>query len=159
MRKTKLKRTLDKKPETDRPRFVMAEPNDDAAAFGWDMGKLRYPAADSKPGDIWPGRSIFDAADAKELEPAYGHNIDFICAKFVQTRLDRDPDVRKAAEECRAARYSKAALDAFAETINKAFAKRVVPEILREFKNVSRMLAEFYAARLAHIDKFGIEED
>jgi hypothetical protein len=159
MRKTKLKRTLDKKPETKRPKFVMAEPNDDIAAFGWDMGKLRYPSTDSKKGDVWPGRSIYDATDAKELDPAYGHNIEFICAKFVQTRLDRDPAVRKSAEACRTAKYSSAALDELAEAIHKAFVKRIVPEMIQEFEKVSRMIAEFYAARLAHIDTFGFDED
>lgn len=159
MRKTKLKRTLDKKPETKRPKFVMAEPNDDIGAFGWDMSKLRYPSSDSKKGDVWPGRSIFDAADAKELGSAYGHNIEFICAKFVQTRLDRDAEVRKVAEAARTAKYSNDALDELAEAINKAFVKRVVPEMIQEFKAVSRMIAEFYAARLAHIDMFGFDED
>lgn len=157
MSKAKRKMTLDK---IDRPKpaYVMPEPNDDIAAFGWTLGKLRYPAEDSKPDDIWPGASVFEVPQNKELQNAYGFDITFIPTKFTQILLDNNQAVRAGAEKVRAAGYTKEALAAYKKTIIKAFEEDVVPAMLERFKAVAGHVAEFYAARLAHIDKFGIED-
>lgn len=147
-----------KKPEPPKPRYVMPEPNSDLAAFGWDMGKIRYPSKDSVKNDIWPGRNIFEIADAEKLASLYGFDIHFICAKYVQFVLDQSPEIRAGAEKVRAAHYTQAALKEFADTVQKVFKSVVVPEMIRQFNNVAGEVAQFYAARLAHIDKFGVED-
>jgi hypothetical protein len=157
MRKTKQKMTLDKV-DQPKPAYVMPEPNDDIAAFGWDLGKLRYPSESSKKGDVWPGASMFELPFSRELQQAYGFDITFVPAKYVQIMLDNDPEVRAGAEKVKAARYSQTALDEYRKTIIKAFQERVVPDMLERFKTVAGHVAGFYAARLAHITKFGVEE-
>jgi len=136
----------------------MAEPNDDMHAFGWDLGRLRYPSADSKPNDIWPGPPMFGAPEAKQLLNGYHFDVQFVCPKYVQMLLDIDPDVRIAAEKTRDAGYTKEALDDFNKVIQTAFFKKVVPRIIKNFNNMSIAVAQFYAARLAHIDKFGNDD-
>ena len=157
MSKTKRKMTLDK---VDRPKpaYVMPEPNDDIAAFGWDLGKLRYPAESSKKGDVWPGASMFELPFSKELQQAYGFDITFVTPKYVQILLDNDPEVRAGAEKVKAARYTQAALDEYRKTVIKAFQERVVPDMIARFEKVAGHVAGFYAARLAHITKFGVDE-
>jgi hypothetical protein len=154
--KRKLK--LDKKPETVKPPFVMAEPNDDAAAFGWSLGKLRYPSQDSKPGDIWPGPCMFEVPVPYEVKQIYGHIIEFVNPAFVQLMLDSDADVRKGAEKVRRANYTPEAIAKYQKTIVAVFTAKIIPEIVKRFTAVAGNVAEFYAARLAHIDTFGAEE-
>jgi hypothetical protein len=142
-----------------RPKYNMAEPNDDMAAFGWDLGKLRYASSDSKKGDVWPGRSMFDIAEAQELVETYGFDIRFVCPKFVQVLLDQEKEIMDGAQKVREAGYTQAALEEFDATVRAVFKRVVVPQMLRRFNDVSRSVAEFYAARLAHIVKFGAEDD
>lgn len=137
----------------------MAEPNDDIAAFGWSMERLRYPSADSKKGDVWPGRSVFEVAEAKELYEQYGFNIEFVNAKFVQVVLDSNAAVREAAQKCADAKYSPEARANLRAVINKEFRNVVVPMIIERFKKVSGLVADYYAARLAHLLTFGAEEN
>lgn len=157
MSKTKQKMTLDK---VDRPTpaYVMPEPNDDIAAFGWDLCKLRYPSDSSKKGDVWPGAPMFELPFSKELQQAYGFDITFVPAKYVQVLLDNDPEVRTGAEKVKAARYTQAALEEYRKTIIKAFQARIVPDMIARFEKVAGHVAGFYAARIAHITKFGLEE-
>jgi hypothetical protein len=157
MSKTKRKMTLDKVTRA-KPAFVMAEPNDDAAAFGWSLGKLRYPSQDSKPGDVWPGPCMFEVPVPYEVKQVYGHIIEFVNPAFVQLMLDSDPDVRKGAEKVRRAKYAPAAMAKFQKTILAVFTTKIVPEIVKRFTAVAGNVAEFYTARLAHIDTFGLEE-
>lgn len=159
MAKPKISRKLDKQEPTKKPPFVMAEPNDDAAAFGWDMSKLRYPSKDSTKTDVWPGRSIFEAAEAKELAEQYGFNIDFVNAKFVQVVLDNSADVRAAAEKCAAAKYSDESLAALRRAILHEFKETVIPQMQERFKKVAGLVADFYAARIAHLMTFGPQEN
>ena len=137
----------------------MPEPNDDMAAYGWDLGKLRYPAADSAPNDIWPGRSMFEVAEAKELADTYGFDIQFVCPKFVQVLLDQEKEIMDGAQKARNAGYTKAALEEFADTVRSVFRLVVLPQIAERFNEVSQSVAGFYAARLAHITKFGSADD
>lgn len=158
MAKSKLDK---KKPErVPRPAFVMKPPNDDAAAYGWSMGKLRAkdPNADPKDKDPWPGPYVFAVPTDLETRQVYGHNLDFVSTGYVQLMLDSVPAIRKGAEAVKEAGYSAAALDQFTKVVNKAFCEEVVPDMIARFEDVAPLVAEFYAARLAHITKFGAED-
>ncbi len=137
----------------------MAEPNDDVGAFGWSMDRLRYPSADSKKDDVWPGRPVFGLEEANDLVKQYGFNIEFVNPRFVQVMLDSSPAVRIAAQQCADAKYSPDAIAKLRSVINTEFKQRVIPEMTARFKKVSKMVAEFYAARIAHLQTFGNDED
>lgn len=137
----------------------MAEPNDDAAAFGWSLDKLRHRSKDSTKTDVWPGSCIFEVDEANELRDAYGFDINFINAKFVQVMLDNSTKVRAAAEKCAAAKYSEESRADLKRAIMSEFRDTVLPEILARFKKVSGLVADFYAARIAHLMTYGPEED
>ena len=154
-RKSKAK--LDKQPAGPKPDFVMADPNDDAAAFGWTLGKLRYLAKD-EDGESWPGRGIFDVPYSFETRQTYGHIIEFINPAYLQIQLDSSEEVRKGAEKARADGYTPDAIAKFKKIIIKVVTEQVLPDILAHFKKVAGMTAEFYCARLAHIDTFGAED-
>lgn len=147
-----------KQPEQPKPRYVMPEPNSDLAAFGWDMGRIRYPSKDSTKTDVWPGRSVFEIAESEKLIDLYGFDINFVCPKYVQFVLDQSQDIRAGAEKVKAANYTQAALTEFAATVRKVFKDVVVREMIRQFEQVAVDVARFYAARLAHIDKFGLDD-
>lgn len=155
-RKSKTK--LDKPPAAPKPDFVMAEPNDDAAAFGWTLGKLRYLSEEKINGERWPGRGVFDVPYSYEIRQTYGHIIDFINPAFLQIQLDGSQEIRDAAEKARKAGYTKAAISKFKGVVVRVFNEQVLPDIAKRFEKVAGMVAEFYCARLAHIDKFGVDE-
>lgn len=159
MAKSKLSRKLERKEPTKKPPFNMREPNDDLAAFGWSMDRLRYPSPTSTKTDVWPGRSIFEVDEAKELYEQYGFNIDFVNPKFVQVVLDNSPKVRAAADACSAAKYSEESRGNLRRVIAAEFKDVVIPEILARFKKVSALVADYYAARLAHLLTFGPDGD
>lgn len=135
----------------------MAEPNDDVGAFGWSMDRLRYPSTDSKKGDVWPGRPVFGLEEANDLVKQYGFNIEFVNPKFVQVMLDSSPAVRIAAQQVATAKYSPESIAKLRAVINTEFRQRVIPEMVARFKKVSKLVAEFYAARIAHMQTFGDE--
>lgn len=155
-RKSKAK--LDKQPPAPKPAFVMAEPNDDAAAFGWTLGKLRYLSKEKVNGEQWPGSHVFDVPYSYEIRQTYGHIIEFVNPAFLQIQLDNSPEVRHAAEKAREAGYTQEAIAKFRRVIVRVFNEQVVPDIVKRFEKVAGMVAEFYCARLAHIDKFGVDE-
>lgn len=158
MAKSKLDK---KKPErVPRPAFVMKPPNDDAAAYGWSLGKLRAkdPHADPKDKDPWPGPYVFAVPTDLETRQVYGHNLDFVSTGYVQLLMDSEPEIRKGAEAVKEAGYSAASLEQFAKVINKVFRDKIVADMVDRFADVAPLVAEFYAARLAHITKFGVED-
>lgn len=157
MVKSKLDKPKTKEP---RPAFVMKPPNDDAAAYGWCMGKLRYkdPDADPKEKDPWPGPYVFAVPTDLETRQVYGHNLDFISTGYVQLLLDSEPAIKTGAEKVKEAGYTREALDQFGKTVQKVFREKIVPDMITRFEEVAPLVAEFYAARLAHITKFGFEE-
>lgn len=154
------KRKLDKKPAMPKPAYVLPPPNDDAAAYGWSLGKLRYadPKADPKDKDPWPGPYVFTVPTDLETRQVYGHVIEFINPNYLQLLLDAQPEIRKGAEKVKAAGYSPEALKQFAKTVNTVFRDKILPDVATRFADVAGLVAEFYAARLAHIDKFGFED-
>jgi hypothetical protein len=154
----KLKRTLDIKKPDKVPPYVMPEPNDDAAAFGWSLDRLRYPSHDKDTDEIWPGAPVFRIEEENALRDTYGFDINFVNAKFVQVVLDQDPKVRAAAEKCAAAKYTPEALADLRKVIVKQFDEQVVPQMVARFKKVAKFVAEFYAARLAHLQTYGPDE-
>ena len=159
MGKSKLSRKLDKKEPVKKPPFNMQEPNDDISAFGWSMDRLRYPSSTSTKTDIWPGRSVFEVAEAKELYEQYGFNIDFVNPKFIQVMLDNSAAVRNAAQKCADNKYSIESRTALKTVINKEFRETIVPAMVERFKKVSALVADYYAARVAHLLTFGPEDE
>lgn len=161
MANIKKKNRLDKKVEVVKAPFTMADPNDDAAAYGWSLGKLRYQGepdpADS--GTNWPGAHVFSVPTPLEVRQIYGHSIEFVCPAFVQLLLDAEPEIRKGAERVRAAKYSPEALKKYRKVVLTVFHEKILPQIVARFEEISGMVAEFYAARLAHIDTFGVDDD
>lgn len=155
----KIKRTLDVKKPDKMPPFVMAEPNDDAAAFGWSLDRLRYPAEDSTKEDVWPGSPIFSIEEEKELRSVYGFNIEFVNPKFVQVVLDNSEKVRAAAQKCADSKYSPESRNELRKVVMAEFRDVVVPEMLARFKKTAGLVADFYAARLAHLLTYGPDED
>lgn len=155
----KISRKLDTKKPDKMPPFIMAEPNDDAAAFGWSLDRLRYPSESSTKGDVWPGAPVFQIEEESELRSIYGFNIDFVNPKFVQVMLDNSQKVRTAAEKCAAAKYSPESRAELRKVIMAEFKDTIVPEMLARFKKVANLVADFYAARLAHLMTYGAEED
>lgn len=155
----KIKRTLDVKKPDKMPPFIMPEPNDDAAAFGWSLDRLRYPAPSSTKTDIWPGQPIFQIDEENELRDMYGFNIEFVNPKFLQVMLDNSEKIRTAAQRCADTKYSPESRDELRKVIVAEFRDVVVPEMLRRFKKVASLVADFYAARLAHLLTYGPEEN
>lgn len=146
-----------KAPKAPRPKYVMPAPNDDIEAYGWDMGKLRYPDEKSdNPKHPDPGVPIFTAPDASwEMRQRYGHDLLFLCPQYLQLKLDQVQEVRDAALAAHEAGYTKESLDKIEAAVATAFTKKILPEIAKNFGQVSGMIAQFYAARIAHIKKFG----
>lgn len=155
-RRSKLDRTLPQQ-KIAKPAYVMPGPNSDIEAYGWDMSKLRYPDPNSdNKKDPDPGKPIFTPPEATwENRQRYGHNIDFLCPQYIQLMLDRSDSVRNAALAAHDAKYSKESLEKLQAAVNQEFNKKILPEIAKNFGQISGMLAQFYAARIAHIKKFG----
>lgn len=152
------KSKLDKKKKEDvvKPPFVMADPNDDAAAYGWTLGKLRYPG-EKVGGEQWPGAYVFDFPVEFAVRQMYGHSIEFASPSFLQLILDSEPAIRAGAEKVRAAGYTPEAIKKYRKTVIAVFQEKILPVIAERFEDVAGMVAEFYAARLAHIDTFGAD--
>ena len=161
MTNIKKKNRLDKKVEVVKAPFTMADPNDDAAAYGWSLGKLRYQGEPdpANPDTRWPGEHVFNVPTPLEIRQIYGHSIEFVCPAFVQLMFDAEPEIRKGAESVRAAKYSPEALKKYRKVVLTVFHEKILPQIVARFEEVSGMVAEFYAARLAHIDTFGVDDD
>lgn len=157
MRKKKATLKDPNAPKKIRPAYLMPAPNDDIEAYGWDMGKLRYPDPKSdSPKQPDPGPHIFDSPDATwELRQRYGHTLNFLCPQYIQMMLDRSSEVRETAMAAAEARYTAESIEKIRAAIEHAFTKEILPEILSNFEQISLMLAQFYAARIAHIKKFG----
>lgn len=154
----KTKRTLDK-PAQPRPAYVMPPPNSDAEAYNWELRSLRKAdpnSSDRKDPDA--GESIFRAPqETMQTMRRYGHDAQFICPKYLQIMLDRSEAVRKAANAAAEARYTKEAIDNLRKTIDEVFRAEIIADIKQNFDGIATTLAQFYAARIAHIKKFGKE--
>ena len=151
-------RSLEKQ-NKPRPAYLMPAPNDDAEAYNWELRSLRKAdprSTDKKDPDA--GASIFRAPqETPQTMRRYGHEAQFICPKYLQILLDKEPEIRKAAEAAASARYSKEAIAELRKVVLRVFNTKVVPNIIENFENVSETIAQFYAALVAHVSKFGSE--
>lgn len=155
----KKKNTLGLKPPTIKPPFNLPEPNDDLHAYGWSMDRLRYPSENSTKTDIWAGRSVFDVDTNDALRETYGFNVEFMNAKYLQVMLDSSPRVMAACQKAADAKYSQESLLDLHKAVLTEFRDLVLPDIAKRFKKVAGMVGQFYAARMAHVQTFGEEND
>lgn len=152
----KEKRKLDVPPPPKVP-FNLPEPNDDLAAYGWHMNRLRYPAKNSTPGDVWAGASIFAVEEAEKASDEYGMDVWFMQPPYLQYMLDRSVDVQNAVLACKKKKYSNDSIVALRKAIMKAVRELVLPDIEQRMKQISVFVAAYYAAKMAHIDTYGFE--
>jgi hypothetical protein len=163
MSKKRLSRTL-KDPDAKagpRAAYRMPAPNDNVEAYGWQLRNIRHAdpqSADKKDPDA--GKSIFSAPqETMATMRNIGHEATFICPKYLQIMLDSSKEVREAAMNAAESRYTQEAIGRIQDAINKVFTETILPDIAKNFEAVSGMVAQFYAARLAHIKKFGVVRD
>jgi hypothetical protein len=147
-------------PTRPKAAYTMSDPNSDIAEYGWLLKNIRHPdpkSLDKKDPD--PGKPIFSAPqETLKTMRALGHEARFICPTYLQILLDTSPEVREAAMQAASARYTKEALSRLEATIIRVFREVVLPDIQKNFEGVAPMIAQFYAARLAHIKKFNSEQ-
>jgi hypothetical protein len=157
MPKTARKKLKKKEEQLPKAPYEMPAPNDSLDAYGWDLSKLRYPSEHSlDPKDPDPGKHIFTAPqETKQTMDMYGHDAKFICPRYVQILLDMAPGVRKAAMAAHNSRYTKASIAAIQVEIEKVFNDVIIKDIEKNFKKIAPLVAQFYAARVAHMKKFG----
>lgn len=152
------KHTLDK-PDRPKAAYMMPAPNADMHAYGWDLKNIRYPdpkSLDKKDPD--PGKPVFTAPQqTPETMQRYGHDAQFICPKYLQIMLDRSPELKAAVMEAAEKRYRGEDIAKIQAAVEKVFTEVILPDIAENFKAVALMIAQFYAARIAHIKKFGSE--
>lgn len=153
------KHTLEKKKPGKRPPYVMPEPNDDAEAYGWSLAHLRLPDKDKTTGEVWPGRAVFNIKRDLDKMLHYGMDAHFVCPRYLQYMLDHIPEVKKGAEKVRAAGYSPEALEKFWKLIVKVFEEQIIVDVITRFYKAAPTVAQFYAAKLAHVDTFGENDD
>ena len=154
------KHTLEKTARP-KPAYCMPVPNDDIAAYGWDLRQIREPdpkSADRKDPD--KGKSVFSAPQEtlKTME-RYGCDAQFICPRYLQITLDKCAELREVTVQAAANKYRNSDIDEIEKVITHLFETVVLPDIQHNFKKIARSIAQFYAARVAHIKKFGGENE
>ena len=150
--------TLDK---STRPKaaYTMPAPNDDLHAYGWDLKNIRQadPKSLNKK-DPDAGKPIFSAPqETMKTMQRYGHDAQFICPKYLQILLDQSTELREAVMKAAENRCRIEDIDKLEAEVNRVFTEVVLRDIAENFKNVARQVAQFYAARISHIKKFGSE--
>jgi hypothetical protein len=154
-KKKKLSRTLDPQPRKRRAKFVMARPNDDIDAYGWSLKNVRTPTEDK---DI-AGRPVFHVPVSIEDIRRYGTEVQFLCPEYVQMQLDNCPSVTGALEKAKAASWTPEALKKLQDAVIKVFSEKVLVDVAGHFYAIAPVVAEFLAARAAHRDMFGHEDE
>lgn len=152
MAKQKKKQTL---APTDQPRvpYKMARPNDDQHAYGWDLRCVRRPVKEGTA--IEPGLPIFQIKQPYEVRLEYGMDIEFLDPAFVNLRLSQSEGVQKALAAVKAKNYAPEAVVKLEHAIQKVFNDLMLREIQTRFNQILPILAQFYAARQAYVDKYG----
>lgn len=148
----KKKHTLDQQPRKRRPKYYMPVPNDELDAYGWALKNVRHPSADDK---TIAARPIFNLKQTGDSIKRYGPEVQFLCPTYLELMLDAAPEVDKALQNARASSYAPEALSKLTNAVMKAFDERILVDIAKQFYDVAPMIAQFYAARLAHRDMFG----
>lgn len=153
----KQKRKLDAPPPQPKVPFNLPEPNDDLAAYGWHMNRLRYPSKNSTPGDVWAGTSIFAVEEAEKDSGEYGMDVWFMHPPYLQYMLDHSVDVQNAVLACKKKKYSNASIVELRKAVMKAVHELILPDIEQRLKQISVFIAAYYAAKMAHIDTYGFD--
>jgi hypothetical protein len=73
--------------------------------------------------------------------------------------LDQRPEIKKGAEKAKAAGYSPEALEKFKNTVVKVFEEHILVDIVQRFFKIAPLVAQFYAAKLAHETMFGSDDE
>lgn len=150
-----------KAPPKPKAAYTMPAPNSDIAEYGWFLKNIRHAdlkSLDKKEPDA--GKPIFTAPqETLKTMRVLGHEARFICPTYLQIILDTSPVVREAAMQAANSRYTKESLAQLEAAINRVFLEVVLPDIQQNFTAVAPMLAQFYAARIAHLKKFGVQKD
>lgn len=152
MPRPKKKQTLEK---TDQPRvpYKMPRPNDDQHAYGWDLRCVRRPVTEGAA--IEPGLPIFQIKQPYDVRLEYGMDIQFLDPAFVNLRLSQSEAVQKELASVKKANYTAESVSALERVIRQVFDKLIADEVHKRFHNIAPMLAQFYAARQAYVDKYG----
>jgi hypothetical protein len=146
-------------PAAPKAAYTMPAPNDDMLAYGWQLTNIRAvdPKSEDKK-DPDPGSSIFRAPqETMQTMRRIGHDAHFICPKYLQILLDTSPEVKTAALSAAEHRYTQESIRELQTVIMRVFTKTVLPDIEKNFEAGALPIAQFYAARVAHIKKFGAE--
>jgi hypothetical protein len=77
----------------------------------------------------------------------------------VQVMLDNSIAVRAMADKCAADKYSEESRAALRKAIMTEFKDVIIPVMLERFKKISGLVADFYAARIAHVMTYGPEDN
>jgi len=149
----KKRHTLEQRKPSKRAAFVMRPPNDNLEAHGWSLHRLRLPTTDP---DI-AGRPAFNIPITIKEISTYGVDLQFIDPKYLQYMLDQQPEIQKAAKKVKAAGYTPEALDRFRNVVVRVFEEHVLVDMVSRFFKAAPLVAQFYAAKLAHEDMFGVE--
>lgn len=139
--------------EQPRVPYKMPRPNDDQHAYGWDLRCVRRPVADGAA--IEPGLPIFQIKQPYETRLEYGMDIQFLDPKFVNLRLSQSEIVQKALDKVKEQNYASESIIKLEHAIQTVFDSLMLDEIKKRFNNIIPMLAQFYAARQAYINKYG----
>jgi len=151
----KKRHTLEQKKPGKRAAFVLRPPNDNLEAYGWSLYRLRAPTADPEIA----GRPVFNIPITIKEVSKYGVDLQFIDPRYLQYMLDQQPEIQKAVKKVKAAGYTPEALDRFKSVVVRVFEEHVLVDMVSRFFKAAPLVAQFYAAKLAHEDMFGVEEE
>lgn len=139
--------------EQPRVPYKMPRPNDDQHAYGWDLRCVRRPVVEGAA--IEPGLPIFHIKQPYEIRLEYGMDIQFLDPAFVNLRLSQSETVQAALAKVKEQNYTPESIVKLEHAIKKVFDDLMLNEISTRFHNIVPMLAQFYAARQAYINKYG----
>lgn len=139
--------------EQPRVPYKMPRPNDDQHAYGWDLRCVRRPVVEGAA--IEPGLPIFEIKQPYEVRLEYGMDIQFLDPKFVNLRLSQSEVVQKALDKVKEQNYAPESVVKLEQAIQAVFDDLMLDEIKKRFNNIVPMLAQFYAARQAYVNKYG----
>ena len=132
----------------------MKAPNDNLEAYGWSMHRLRAPTTDPEIS----GRPVFNLRLTIKEISQYGVDLTFVDPRYLQFMLDQQPEIQRAVQKTKAAGYSPEALEKLNKVIVRIFEERVLVDMIHRFFKAAPLVAQFYAAKRAHEDMFGVEE-
>lgn len=135
--------------------YNLPEPNDDCAAYGWHMNRLRYPTTGTDKNDIWPGPSIFDVEEAREYRKEYGFDVQFACPAYLQFMLDHSRLMQQAVYLAAKNKYSAASVKKIEAAVKKSISEILIPDIETRLHAVAGYIAGYYAAKMAYIETYG----